>query len=376
MDKKKLLLIIISAVLLITACVSIGISGVLSPYERQIRLGYKLLEQGNYKEAILAFDKAIEIDVKRDKAYIGKADVYVARCDENTLEDMKAVLEIAYNQHYNDDNIVQAFIKLSDDLIAKDKIKWAIELLNFGYELTQDERINKHKMNLFNNFADGFLADLYAMFEAGDEEGVRKEIQSDKYLNFIKLVNDIDYKYIYFPEKNKVQTGKGIALYYVDTENYGKVFVYYGDFENGVRSGNGTWAGANGIQYYWFEGQWSDDAPNGEGKLIEVKDESKIQKEAGFTYWLKGETTGTFKNGLYHGGINETWYMDDGDTMVWKTINAIDGIYQEMSPLPADIMNSEYAQENYAEGKYLVSVTEEGADLWNGGAVNYILGFK
>ena len=376
MSKKKILLIIISAVVLIAVCASIGLSGILSPYERQIRLAYKFLEQGNYEEAILAFDKAIEIDVKRDKAYIGKADVYVARCDENTLEDMKAVLEIAYNQHYNDKNIVDAIIRLSDDLMAREQGEWAIELLNFGYELTKDERINEHKMNLFNNFADGFLADLYAMFESGNEEGVRTEIQSDKYLNFVKLVNDIDYKYIYFPQRNKAQTGKGIALYYVDTENYGKVFVYYGDFENGIRNGNGIWAGANGIQYYWFEGQWSNDAPNGEGELLVVKDESKIKKEPGHTYGIRNETKGTFKDGKHHGSIYETWHMDSGNTMVWKPITAVDGIYQEMSPLPADVMNSNYAQENYAEGKYLVSVTETGADLWNSGSLNYILGFK
>jgi len=149
MEKKKLLIVIISAILLITICATIGISGVLSPYERQIRLGYKLLEQGNYEEAILAFDKAIEIDVKRDKAYIGKADVYVARCDENTLEDMKSVFEIAYNQHYNDKGIVDAIIRLSDELISKEHSEWAIELLNFGYELTNDERINEHKKKLF-----------------------------------------------------------------------------------------------------------------------------------------------------------------------------------------------------------------------------------
>lgn len=29
-----------------------------------------------------------------------------------------------------------------------------------------------------------------------------------------------------------------------------------------------------------------------------------------------------------------------------------------MSPLPADVMNSNYAQGNYAEGEYLVILTE------------------
>jgi len=376
MTKKKLFLILISLAVLIALIAGICLSGALSPYERQIKLAYKLLEKGSYEEAILAFDKAIEIDSKRDKAYIGKADVYVSRCDENTLADIKAILDIAYNQHYNDDAIVEAIIRLADELMDKQHGDWAVELLNYGYELTKDERIKKHKTDLFDDFAEGFLSDLYKMFESGDKESVRAEIQSDKYLNFVKSVDNTDYKHIYFPKKNNSQTGKGIALYYVDNANFGKVFVYYGDFVNGVRSGTGTWAGASGIQYYWFEGQWNNDSPNGEGQLLIVKDESKIKKEPGRTYGIKTEINGSFKSGLYHGSIYETWYMDDGDSHIWSPIQAVDGIYQEMSPLPEDIMSSDYAQENYAAGEYLVSIAEDGADLWNSGDVNAILGFN
>ncbi len=372
MNKKKLLLIIISAVLLITACVSIGISGVLSPYERQVRLGYKLLEQGKYEEAILAFDKAIEIDVKRDKAYIGKADVYVARCDENTLEDIKAVMETAYNQHYSDKNIVDAFIRLADDLCNKDKLEWAIELLNYGYELTGDERINEHRAELRDKFAADFLKTLYEMFESGNTDAVKQEIQSEKYLAFMNLVEDKDYKYIYFPTSNKDKTGKGVALYYVETENFGNVFVYYGDYVNGARSGNGTWVGADGIQYYWFEGTWNNDKPNGAGTISTVRDEARIKKEGNTTYCLKLEVVGSFKDGLYHGTINEKWTMDDGDVMKWHPINSTDGIYHGV-----DVPDMfDYADERLAAGDYLVSMTDEGSDLWDDGTVHAIKGFE
>lgn len=180
MRTKKLLMIIISAVLLITVCLSVGISGVFSPYERQIRLGYKLLEQGNYEEAVLAFDKAVEIDVKRDKAYIGKAEVYAARCDENTLEDIKCVLETAYNQHYNDDNTVRAFIGLSDDLIAKDKVKVAADItdtMTIGgtHFVTKKVKTQKKFNDLFNDdcaISDAQLTSpSYSDFEVPDEDG-------------------------------------------------------------------------------------------------------------------------------------------------------------------------------------------------------------
>lgn len=367
MNKKRILMLIIGLVLLISIIVGIGVSGILSPYERQIRLAYKFLEQGNYEEAILAFDKAIEIDVKRDKAYIGKADVYVARCDENTLEDMKAVLEIAYNQHYNDKNIVDAIIRLSDELISKEHSEWAIELLNFGYELTNDERINEHKKKLFDEFADGFLVKLYEMFESGDKEGVRKEIQSEKYLAFVKLVENNDYKYIYFPDKNKEQTGRGIALYYVDTEEYGNVFVYYGDFEQGKRSGTGTWAGANGIEYYWFEGTWSSDSPNGQGNIEVVKDESKIEKKENYSYALKIETAGTFSNGLHNGQIHIKQYMDNGKIITWNPITAVNGIKQQIRDETTDY-GYLIAEGTTSDGEH--------ASLYDDGSVNSILGFN
>lgn len=52
-----------------------------SQYEKQIKLGYKYLKEENYEQAILAFNKAIEIDVKKTKSYIGLAKTYITRLD-------------------------------------------------------------------------------------------------------------------------------------------------------------------------------------------------------------------------------------------------------------------------------------------------------
>ncbi len=322
MDKKKTIIIAISAILLIAICATIGLSGVLSPYQRQIRLGYKLLEQGNYEEAILAFDKAIEIDVKRAKAYIGKADVYVTRCDENTLEDTKNVIETGYAHHYDDKAFVDAIIRLADELYAKDQRKWAVDLLNFGYELTKDERINERKNQIIDELSEFFLSELYIMFENGENEAVKKEIQSEKYLEFMSFVDNEEFKYIYFPDKNKEQTGKGIALYFVDSKQYGNIFVYYGDFVDGIRNGTGAWVGANGEKYYWFEGGWNEDAPNGPGK--ELWDTTAVEKESNIIY--KGEIDGNYVNGLLDGTFSMTEYVVDGDILVFEDVVINNGV--------------------------------------------------
>lgn len=342
MDKKKTIIIAISAILLIAICVTIGLSGVLSPYQRQIRLGYKLLEQGNYEEAILAFDKAIEIDVKRAKAYIGKADVYVTRCDENTLEETKKVLETGYAQHYDDEAFVDAILRLADELYVKEQRKWAVELLNFGYELTNDERIKERKNQIIDELSEFFLSELYAMFENGENDAVKKEIQSEKYLEFMTFVDNAEFKYIYFPDKNKEQTGKGIALYFVESEEFGNVFVYYGDFSNGIRNGAGTWVGANGEKYYWFEGAWSDDSPNGNGNVIEYT--TTEYKDSNQVYI--SETTGNYVKGLLDGNFTQKHTHVDGMTTYYDTPTATNGI-----------LNSIPDEHGIAdEGEYLVSI--------------------
>ena len=47
-------------------------------WQEQYDLGMKYLEEGNYEEALTAFDSAIEIDAKKAAAFVGRADTYMA----------------------------------------------------------------------------------------------------------------------------------------------------------------------------------------------------------------------------------------------------------------------------------------------------------
>lgn len=49
-----------------------------SRWQKQYDLGMKYLEEGNYEEALTAFDSAIEIDAKKAAAFVGRADTYIA----------------------------------------------------------------------------------------------------------------------------------------------------------------------------------------------------------------------------------------------------------------------------------------------------------
>ena len=75
---KWLYIILIAAI-----CVSILTVGAVllvnanDTYKKQVNIGYDYLDAGEYEEAILAFDKAIEIEPRKKPAYEGKIEVYV-----------------------------------------------------------------------------------------------------------------------------------------------------------------------------------------------------------------------------------------------------------------------------------------------------------
>ena len=62
----------------------------------QIRLGIQFLSQGNYKEALLAFTAAIEIDPKNGEAYDGRARTYLGMAEGAAdFEEYRSYLDLA-----------------------------------------------------------------------------------------------------------------------------------------------------------------------------------------------------------------------------------------------------------------------------------------
>lgn len=57
-------------------------------WQEHYDLGVRYLSEGNYEEAIIAFTAAIEIDPKREEAYVGLADVYYATGDTAKAEEI------------------------------------------------------------------------------------------------------------------------------------------------------------------------------------------------------------------------------------------------------------------------------------------------
>ena len=88
---KRVTALFLAAVLLL----SLAACGGKDPWQEQYDLGMRYLNEGNYQEAIIAFEAAIEIDAKRPEAYLGAAEAYIAADD---IDAAIAILEKGMRQ--------------------------------------------------------------------------------------------------------------------------------------------------------------------------------------------------------------------------------------------------------------------------------------
>ncbi len=84
--------------LLLLSLIACGAKGA---WQEQYDLGMRYLNEGNYQEAVIAFEAAIEIDPKRPEAYLGAAEAYIAA---DNIDAAIAILEKGYAAT-NDDTL-------------------------------------------------------------------------------------------------------------------------------------------------------------------------------------------------------------------------------------------------------------------------------
>ena len=81
--------------------------------KEQLALGQKYLEEDDYEQAVVAFNKVIALDEKQIEAYIGLADVYIA---QEEFEQAQAVLAEGLNK-CEDSGLIQEKIDEMEELI-------------------------------------------------------------------------------------------------------------------------------------------------------------------------------------------------------------------------------------------------------------------
>ena len=109
--------------------------------------------------------------------------------------------------------------------------------------------------------------------------------------------------------------GKGIAVY-ADNQ------YYYGDWQNGLRSGKGTWIHyhihekqnlTDLYSYHQYTGGWKNDLPDGEGSEHYDYHTELFEERKGYNTNL----IGTYKEGLVHGEFYLTNLYSDENVKEW-----------------------------------------------------------
>jgi len=149
---------------------------------------------------------------------------------------------------------------------------------------------------IIDKISSAFMKNLYGLFEAGNIDEVKDIMRTDEFNTVASYATETEPEFYSPTSASTAKSGKGVGIY------YGR-FVYYGDYADNVRSGQGMWlhyfSSGNSTQEYTFEGQWADDKPNGNGK-----EESKWLSSMEDSYHSVYEVSqGTYENGLENGTI-------------------------------------------------------------------------
>ncbi len=147
-NTKKVLIIAISAIVIIatTVCVLFN-TGVFNPLEHQLKLGSKYLDEGKYEEAILAFEKALEIDPKNETIFATVAELYAEHYSVDELIDF-------FKKQYGeaDDSVYEELCIISaNKYIENEKYGDALSLLKEIYQITNSELLKDKIIQMYRD---------------------------------------------------------------------------------------------------------------------------------------------------------------------------------------------------------------------------------
>lgn len=249
-------------------CIMISLTGCQKSAEEQLQeqleLGQKYLLEMKYDEAQVAFENVIQIDPKNLEAYRGLTEVYTAQ------EEYELALNV----------LDQAETQLPEEI--------EIEELRNQVREVRAENVMSQWLNVT------------------DWEEIYDTVISERYEDIFQSLNS--------PAIVVGEDGKGIGIYRQNSRYY----IYVGDYENEMRSGQGIMAGRheNEIEAvpfsveFRYEGEWDMDYPNGYGEAMQI------------STWDDGDiitVTGGWKDGLQNGSMT---VITDSGTYYY---NAVDG---------------------------------------------------
>lgn len=180
------------------------------------------------------------------------------------------------------------------------------------------------------------LNEAYPYFEDNNHDAVWDLAHLKRYVKLSSELKGTD-KFYYKGDINSAgrPDGKGLAIY--EDNSY-----YYGEWSDGVRSGDGRWfrfyigevSKRNALGKYTshsYAGEWADDLPNGQGAEHFDVDVTKIKGSEEVIQ----NVVGGFSHGLYDGDmfantVDHTGTMDEWDGVA---TNGVFDLWKDMSSI-------------------------------------------
>lgn len=169
--KKKKKPIALIVVLLLAVCAAAGAIVYFNSdayhYKKNMKTANAFYEEGNYKEALEAYNAALEINQESEEAVAGKIASYMGLGEqlyreedyEGALDAYKAVLSL------QEDN-ADVYLGMSNAYIRLEKFEQAVTILQDGYQVTKDMTLKTREEYLMDNIV------LVRVDIAGDDLGI------------------------------------------------------------------------------------------------------------------------------------------------------------------------------------------------------------
>lgn len=256
----------------------------------------KFFEEGNYEEAILLYEEIIKIEPKNTEAKIGLAQTY------KYAGQRVAATAIFEELHATETNIEAAYelcqLYILDEQYSK------LEAVAKSLWGSERENAEAGALVLFSYAAQGNYEEMTTLIK--DEK-----VSSEIFDAMLSKWNNYSRYYAFAVEK---ADNSGVGVYF----NGNTIYIYIGEYSNGVRNGTGRLIGFNNSYdiYTKYEGEWADDAPNGAGEYYELSIVPE-EKETNSTYEVELYLSSTFVDGAATGAVKQIWNMDNGETHIW-----------------------------------------------------------
>ena len=259
----------------------------------QLEVGNKYLTESDYEQAIVAFNKVIELDPKQVIAYEKLADSYIDLDKKEEAVDIlcqgvSTITEAEVGADWQE--LKERAVSLCEELLQTYLVTNADEA-NWYYE--QLKQLDEAKAAQYENeLQQAFAKEKIKSKYEDSLKNARTQIVGDTWETL--SVDQFSWKFELSKELDDKEVEDIVYDYgdgtYLQVTKSG--YVYYGGMKDGKRDGNnGIWLRMYDDGYkYCFQGTWEDGYPNGSGE------QWRISLDGG-----RMITTGTWSNGLEDG---------------------------------------------------------------------------